>query len=357
MASTPKDIEKNKIRKRRGNYGSYLSQPELKAPRSTFYQEIARQNNVLDDASNSTEINDYNDPYRPGTSNHYIGRERRQYNYGIEHNIEKDRYYNDHLSQPKLSVPKTTFYRELKKKYKSTCESVECDQYKLPDLPGVTECNIDHESLHILDDVDDTISIEGELTSSSEDDEIKELWDGIQADYIDDLLSHSTTEKNDPLVRFADDDEEENLYDAENNTENIIQEDITSEPESSPVYEGARITLAVSLLLIIKYSMRHSITGVALADLLLLIQVHLPLPNIFGKSIVTLHNFFKKLRNPIEYHYYCTFCYEYIGTKRQDYKHCTNKHCLKDFGTKDSLGYFIVVPLITQLQSLLASKF
>lgn len=69
-----------------------------------------------------------------------------------------------------------------------------------------------------------------------------------------------------------------------------------------------------------------------------------------------LRDFFKKLKNPIEIHYYCSFCYEYIGAKRHP-EHCTNKHCLQDFSKKGSLTYFIVVPFINQLQSLLASKY
>ena len=47
------------------------------------------------------------------------------------------------------------------------------------------------------------------------------------------------------------------------------------------MFEGARLTLGVSMLLVITFAMRHSITGVALADLLL-IEVHLFSPNYFG---------------------------------------------------------------------------
>ena len=89
--------------------------------------------------------------------------------------------------------------------------------------------------------------------------------------------------------------------------------------ESVPLFEGAQINLAISMLLIITFAVRHNLTGVALADLLL-IDVHLLVPNTFASSIAILRNFFKKLRNPIEYHYYCLYCFEYIGTvKETDY--------------------------------------
>ena len=83
------------------------------------------------------------------------------------------------------------------------------------------------------------------------------------------------------------------------------------------LFEGAQINLAVSMLLVVTYAVGHSLTGVALADLLLLVEVHLIFPNNFGKSMAILRSFFKNLKNPIEYHYYCSFCYEYVGTVKQ----------------------------------------
>lgn len=53
------------------------------------------------------------------------------------------------------------------------------------------------------------------------------------------------------------------------------------------MFEGARLTLGVSMLLVITFVMHHSITGVALADLLLLIEVHLISPNYFGSGSET----------------------------------------------------------------------
>lgn len=52
-----------------------------------------------------------------------------------------------------------------------------------------------------------------------------------------------------------------------------------SDTSGMPLFEGARLTLDVSMLLVITFAMRHSITGVALADLLLLIEVRLISPN------------------------------------------------------------------------------
>ena len=79
-------------------------------------------------------------------------------------------------------------------------------------------------------------------------------------------------------------------------SENTCKESDTS---CMPLFEGARLTLGVSMLLVITFAMRHSITGVAFADLLLLIEAHLISPNYFGHSMKLLRDFFKKLKNPL----------------------------------------------------------
>ena len=77
------------------------------------------------------------------------------------------------------------------------------------------------------------------------------------------------------------------------------------------LYAGAKITFGMSLLLIITFAMRHQLSGTALADLLTLIDLHLIAPNC--ESMATIHKFFKQLKNPVQFHYYCNFCYECIG--------------------------------------------
>lgn len=124
--------------------------------------------------------------------------------------------------------------------------------------------------------------------------------------------------------------------------------------QDSPLYAGSPVTFSVSLLLIIKFAMQSSLTGLALADLLTLINVHLVAPNCFAKLTSALNRFFRQLKKPVEYHYYCTFCYQYIGLQKTAC--CSNKHCLLDFSTKGALSYFIALPLVVQLHSLLASE-
>lgn len=105
-------------------------------------------------------------------------------------------------------------------------------------------------------------------------------------------------------------------------------EDPLGERKEKPLYHGARITLGVSLLLIITFAIRHQISGTALVDLLTLIDIHLIAPNCFTRSLANLHKFFKQLENLLQFHYYCSFCYGFIGISKRT--SCTNKHCLQD---------------------------
>ena len=128
-----------------------------------------------------------------------------------------------------------------------------------------------------------------------------------------------------------------------------------SSSHDPPLYAGSPVKFSVSLLLIITFAMRHNLTGLALADLLTLVNVHLLVPNSSAKSTAVLNSFFRQLKKHIEYHYYCSFCYQYIGL--QKITCCSNKHCLNDFSKKDALAYFIVLLLVVQLHSLLASMY
>lgn len=161
-------------------------------------------------------------------------------------------------------------------------------------------------------------------------------------------------------IIFADDYDNdtswEDLWEDSENSKDAIHEgnQESNTEEKFPLYSGARITLGMSMLLIITFAMRHQLSGTALADLLTLIELHLIAPNCFTRSMSTLHKFFKQLKNPIQFHYYCSFCYEYIGIEKRTC--CPNKHCLQDLTKKNCLSYFIVIPLEPQLEALLASK-
>lgn len=106
------------------------------------------------------------------------------------------------------------------------------------------------------------------------------------------------------------------------------------------------------MLLILTFAVRHALSGVALSDLLTLIELHCLLPNCCTNTTKLLREFFNKLKSPIQLHYYCSFCQEYFGTDKPT--RCANTVCLLDFTrTGSQLHYFIVIPFVNQLQAII----
>ena len=141
--------------------------------------------------------------------------------------------------------------------------------------------------------------------------------------------------------------------DGEEERDGIAREDDFNINGDGELYVGAPITLEISMLLVITFVMRHNLSGLALMDLLTLISVHCISPNRCASSMGMFKKFFMKLKNPIEQHHYCTFCYQYLGTSILTTEICTNKHFLQRI---DGSSYFIVIPLVAQLQTLIPSE-
>lgn len=95
------------------------------------------------------------------------------------------------------------------------------------------------------------------------------------------------------------------------------------------------------------FIMRHSMTGVAVADLLALLEVHMISPNLCKTSMKLIRQFFSKMRSKVVYHYYCGKCNLYIGISNEVKCHlCKEK----------ILNYFIIVPVLATLTSIFACK-
>ena len=100
----------------------------------------------------------------------------------------------------------------------------------------------------------------------------------------------------DDEITFGDDCDEETWEDSWEEDENFKDSTKHEENQNSGradgdqqeqflLYPGAKITLGMSMLLIITFSMRHQLSGNALADLLTLIDLHLTAPYCFTRSI------------------------------------------------------------------------
>ena len=72
------------------------------------------------------------------------------------------------------------------------------------------------------------------------------------------------------------------------------------------LYSGAKINLGESMLLILSFVVRHSLSNSCLTDLLTLIAVHCPVPNICKTSLYHFRKFFHSDRLPLKFCKYCT---------------------------------------------------
>ena len=93
----------------------------------------------------------------------------------------------------------------------------------------------------------------------------------------------------------------------------------------------------------------------ALEDLLELIHFHCPKPNNCITELRDFHLFFQALKHPILKHFYCpnVICKVYIGTSLPE----TGNNCAVYGSPLSSLSYFIEIPILEQLKTILCRKF
>ena len=116
-----------------------------------------------------------------------------------------------------------------------------------------------------------------------------------------------------------------------------------------PLYPGADLSIFESYLLLLQFSLRHSLTKKAFEELLCLIGSHLP-PN--AKAATSLHKL-KKLFLEIfpevhtETHYFCANCHQLLVGAA---KTCEN-------GCDGQMEDFITIPVAAQLKRKLEGMF
>ncbi|XP_062568275.1 uncharacterized protein LOC134230464 [Saccostrea cucullata] len=148
--------------------------------------------------------------------------------------------------------------------------------------------------------------------------------------------------------------EEDAIYFDVDNTEDTFMAEDENKNEGywdDLVHKDSTVTRAQSLLMLILFTLKHHLTKVATADLLELLDLHLP--NLFPKSTYFIEKFFNvsdHMEN-IEKHYFCVQCEGYIGKEFvQDCVYCgfrNQRNCEK------SANFFMMMPLRTQLEHFL----
>ncbi|XP_066923710.1 uncharacterized protein [Clytia hemisphaerica] len=140
----------------------------------------------------------------------------------------------------------------------------------------------------------------------------------------------------------------EDIVGESNNDENDETE-LNSESGGSfgkdgPLFEGSAITIAGAMILILSYSIRFSLSGEAMSNLLLLIHILLPGGSKIPKTLYMFKKFFSQLKSPMVFHEFCSYCFTEVQSK--EIKICSN--CCKEISKSKS--YFIEFPIILQLK-------
>lgn len=196
----------------------------------------------------------------------------------------------------------------------------------------------DREAHDVLSICESDSQVENEMSQLADEAYADEEWDSYSSDdNEDDQDSHQDV--------LANEIEPGSLNQGDSNM---------SGDGDQPLYVGAPITLGASTLLIITFAMTHSLSGEALSHLLELIDAHCITPELCTTSINKLKSFFRQLKTPLCYHYYCPFCHGLLegGVNTQECPYCAlslNQDNLKK-------SFFIEMPIEQQLVDQFSSK-
>lgn len=137
----------------------------------------------------------------------------------------------------------------------------------------------------------------------------------------------------------ADDNSEHSGSDSEQEDDEVDQN-----IDDEPLHAGARVTFRESLLAILCFALKHKLTGVCVADLLSLIELHCGADSIALKTLYKFKKYFSMIgKQNINCHYFCSGCEVSLATENSVCQQCDGRH---------RVAHFIGFPIMTQLQSM-----
>ena len=164
-------------------------------------------------------------------------------------------------------------------------------------------------------------------------------------DSADDTKINDITSTSEPVDTYADEHDED--IHSEMSEPDLNEQELDESHTNKQLFEGCQLTMAISMLLIMTFAMRHSLSDVALEEMLILIHLHLPqvAPLFFTTSLQKFKGNFSSLKSTLSKFHYCSYC-EHYNNENND--KCEN--CDKDI---DPSEYFIGMSLTEQLQQIL----
>ena len=112
----------------------------------------------------------------------------------------------------------------------------------------------------------------------------------------DDFIETEDSSTDDAFGAFLGDDVSDEDSDGSSSTFSFQ----SSTDMNSLIYEGAQITLGVSMLLVITFATRHSITSEGISELLQLLILHYNVSNCLPRTLYGFQQFFKDVQHPLK---------------------------------------------------------
>ncbi|KAK3925967.1 Halomucin [Frankliniella fusca] len=107
---------------------------------------------------------------------------------------------------------------------------------------------------------------------------------------------------------------------------------------------SARVTFRQSLLTVLSLAFKHKLTGVCVADLLSVIELHCARDNVALRTLYKFKTYFSMIgKENVTCHYYCSVCEVPLASEDSVCEQCNGQH---------PTGYFVAFPFLSQLQSM-----
>ena len=103
-------------------------------------------------------------------------------------------------------------------------------------------------------------------------------------------------------------------------------------------------------VLVKQYSLRHSLTQAALADLLQLLRLYSS-TEIIPSSIYLFEKQFQLLHYPLKFHYFCSVCLQLLPNNHA--RQCPNDACKSLFDSLGTISSFIEISIESQLVNMM----
>ena len=168
-------------------------------------------------------------------------------------------------------------------------------------------------------------------------------------------------EQSDSDLSFSDSDSDHEQFvsESDNNREQKDsdhqqdgQQHNASSPNTDvPLYPGATITLKVTMILLLTFVVRHNLSNEAISDLLYLIELICPKPNLCCTTVHKFKKYFSYLVTPVKLCYYCPTCFSELSAKDTVCSICNSI-----FQSAKDMAYFLHFSISTQIRALFSKQ-